>query len=112
MFEFALGVARDAAGLAPASYELVMDAALAARHVIDIHGNRNAGAALILQLSGEVHHLILVAEFGGGGELPPELRAFARIDDLVDAAGGNQHGVRSRGALSYLLIATREGAVL
>ena len=65
-------------GIPPALHqfrdELVMNAAFAVRYVIDIHGNRDAGAALVLQPLGEVHHLVLGAEFGGGGELPPELR--------------------------------------
>src|SRR4051794_17277606 len=42
-----------------------MDAALTVGDVIYIHGDRNAGATLVLQPLGEVYHLVFRAEFAG-----------------------------------------------
>src|SRR5580704_3309921 len=89
-----------------------MHAALAVRDVVDIDGYRNPRAALILELFSEVGHLVLGAELGGSGELPPDLGPFTSRENVVDSAPRNQHGVGSSGGQRGCLFAIGDKAIL
>ena len=82
-----------------------MNAALAMRDMIDIDGDRDARAALILELFSIVDHLVLGAKLGGGRELPPDLGPFTSREKVVDPSIRNHHGVRGSGGQSGFLFA-------
>jgi len=63
--------------LTPVAHQPVVDAALAMRYMIDIDGDRDRRAALILEFFSVVGHLALGAEFSGRRKLPPDLWPLA-----------------------------------